>query len=191
MITGIYKLTFPSGMFYIGKSNDIKNRWRQHYDNLVKGKGSSRMQAEFNRYKDYTQEVLLECHHDHIDIMETYFINYSNKGMMLNTIFAQPLPPEQYDPILQNMGLLRYSTSQHVKALAEQTVTIKNLQAELARERAKPAIVIKEYGDSTVYVQELQAEIDELEIENEYLLSRLQLIKGDVKKSSWFKRIFG
>lgn len=190
MITGIYKLTFPSGMFYIGKSGDIKNRWKQHYDSFLKGKGSSRMQAEFNRYKDYTQEVLLECHQDHIDIMETYFINYSNKGMMLNTIFSQPLPPEQYDPILANMGLLKYSTSQHVKALADQVQTIKELQAELARQRAKPAVVIKEYGDSTAYVKELQAEIDELEIENEYLLSRLELRKGDSKKSSWLRRIF-
>ena len=178
-------------MFYIGKSNDIKNRWRQHYDNLVKGKGSSRMQAEFNRYKDYTQEILLECHSDHIDIMETYFINYSNKGMMLNTIFAQPLPPEQYDPILANMGMLKYSTSQHVKAITEQSKTIKELQVELASEKAKPAIVIKDYGDSTTYVQELQAEIDELEIENEYLLSRLEMKKSDVPKLGWIRRIFG
>lgn len=177
-------------MFYIGKSADIKTRWRQHHDNFVKGKASSRMQAEFNRYKDYTQEVLLECHQDHIDIMETYFINYSNKGMMLNTIFSQPLPAEQYDPLLANIAVLRYSTSEHVKALASQTQEIKELKIALAREQAKPAIVIKEYGDSTTYIQELQAEIDELEVENEYLLSRLEITKGETQKTSWFRRIF-
>ena len=131
MITGIYKLTFPSGMYYIGKSVDVDVRWKQHHDAFVKGKHSQRMQAEFNRHKDYTQEVLLECHQDHIDIMEAYYINYGNKTMMLNTIYPPALATEQYAPLLANPELLKYSTSQHVKALAEQTTMINNLTNQI------------------------------------------------------------
>lgn len=133
MIAGIYKLTFPSGMYYIGKSVDIHNRWKQHHDTLVKGKHSQRMQAEFNRHKDYTQEVLLECHQDHIDIMEAYYINYGNRIMMLNTIYPPAKPVDQYQPLLANPELLKYSTSQHVKALAEQTTMINNLQDQISK----------------------------------------------------------
>jgi hypothetical protein len=190
MTSGIYKLTFKSGRFYIGKSIDIPVRWRQHYDKLRKGMGTVRMQIEFNRYHDYNQEVLLECHSDHIDIMETYFINCGNKELMLNTTFPTPLCRAEYEPILANPELLKYSTSEHIAALANQVSTIKELQAELDRCHKKPPVIIKNYGDSTTFIQELQAEIDELEIENEYLISRLEIVKGNVKKTNWFSRIF-
>lgn len=131
MITGIYKLTFPSGMYYIGKSVDVSARWRQHHDTLVKGKHSQRMQAEFNFHKDYTQQVVLECHKDHLDIMEGYYINSGNKALMLNTIYPPALTTEQYAPLLANPELLRYSTSQHVKALVEQTTMINNLTIKI------------------------------------------------------------
>lgn len=190
MTSGIYKLTFKSGRFYIGKSVDIPARWRQHYDKLRKGMGAVRLQIEFNRYHDYNQEVLLECHPDHIDIMETYFINYSNKELMLNTTFPAPLSRAEYQPILENLGTLKFSTSDHISSLANQNAEIKTLQLEVSKLKAKPAVIIKEYGDSTTLIQELQAEIDELEIENEYLLSRLQIIKGSTKKTGWFRSIF-
>jgi len=131
MIAGIYKLTFPSGRYYIGKSGDIKTRWKQHHDSFLKGKQSQRMQAEFNFHKYYTSEVLLERHKDHLDIMESYYINYGNKTMMLNTIYPPALTTEQYAPLLANPELLRYSTSQHVKALAEQTKLINNLTNQI------------------------------------------------------------
>lgn len=190
MTSGIYKLTFKSGMFYIGKSVDIPVRWRQHYDKLRKGMGAVRLQIEFNRYHDYNQEVLLECHPDHIDIMETYFINYSDKAMMLNTTFPAPLSRAEYQPILENLGTLKFSTSDHIATLAHQSVEIQDLKLEIIKLKSKPPVVIKEYGDSTEFIQELQAEIDELEIENEYLLSRLEIIKGSTKKPGWFSRIF-
>lgn len=190
MTSGIYKLTFKSGRFYIGKSADIPVRWTQHYDKLRKGTGAARLQVEFNRYHDYNQEVLLECHPDHIDIMETYYLNYSDKAMMLNTTFPTPLSRAEYEPILANIGTLKFSTSDHISVLASQNRVILELQQEVLKLKSSPAIIIKDYGNSTTYIEELQSEIDELEVENEFLRSRLDMIKNTIKNKSWIQKIF-
>lgn len=127
MITGIYKLTFLSGRYYIGKSTDINARWRQHREKLCKGTGSVKLQIEFNRYKDYKEEVLFTCHQDHLNIMETYCINKLDKSKMLNTTFPVPLTDAEYEPILANLNLLQYPTSTLIKVLAEQAATLKLL----------------------------------------------------------------
>ena len=191
MKSGIYKLTFKSGMFYIGKSIDIPIRWTQHYDKLRKGTGAARLQAEFNRYHDYNQEVLVHCHADHLDIIETYFINYCDKKLLLNSTFPAPLSRAEYEPILANPQLLQYSTSTHIQVLAEQALTIKELQQALAHERAKPAIIIKEYGNSTGYIEELLLEIDELETENDKLAQTLQKVSQKCSNRSWWSKICG
>ena len=191
MTSGIYKLTFKSGMYYIGKSVDIPIRWRQHYDKLRKGMGAARMQQEFNRYHDYNQEVLLECHPDHIDIMETYFINYGDRRMMLNTTFPTPLSRAEYVPILANMGTLKFSTSAHIAALADQGREIKELINDITKLKARPAVIIKEYGNSTNFIEELLVEIDDLEIENEKLISTIKELTNSKQSSSWWSRICG
>lgn len=127
MKSGIYKLTFPSGRYYIGKSANIDTRWSQHHEKLSKGMGSVKLQIEFNRYKDYTKEVLLHCHPDHLDIMETYCINKLDRSKMLNTTFPTPLSDAEYEPILANLNLLQYSTATLIKVLAEQAATLKLL----------------------------------------------------------------
>lgn len=129
MNSGIYKLTFKSGMFYIGKSIDIPVRWRQHYDKLRRGKGAARLQQEFNIYRDYNQDVLFTCHPDHLDLVETYCLNHIDRTFMLNTTFPAPLSPEEYEPILTNQALLQYSTPTLIKTLAEQAATIKRLKS--------------------------------------------------------------
>jgi len=128
MSSGIYKLTFRSGRYYIGKSADIPARWCQHRDKLRKGMASVKLQVEFNRYKDYNQEVLFCCHPDHLDIMEIYCLNKLDRTNMLNTTFPAPLSDEEYQPILTNLNLLQYSTSTLIKILAQQATTIKILQ---------------------------------------------------------------
>jgi hypothetical protein len=125
MNSGIYKLTFKSGHYYIGKSADITSRWRQHQDKLCKGMGSVKLQIEFNKYNDYTKEVLFRCHPDHLDIMETYCLNKLDKSKMLNTSFPAPLSDDEYAPILANLNLLQYSTSTLIKTLVQQATTLK------------------------------------------------------------------
>lgn len=189
MTSGIYRLTFKSGRYYIGKSVDIPARWRQHYDKLRKGTGAARLQQEFNRYHDYNQEVLLECHPDHIDIMETYFINYSNKDLMLNTTFPTPLSRAEYKPILANIELLKHSTSDHIAALAKQSHQIYALELEVSALKNQPAVIIKEYGDSTNYIKELLVEIVDLESENETLVNKVVELNHRNKSSSWWSKL--
>lgn len=129
MNSGIYKLSFKSGMFYIGKSIDIPVRWRQHYDKLCKGTGAVRLQQQFNIYRDYNQEVLFPCHSDHLDLIETYCLNHLDRTFMLNTTFPTPLSEEEYEPVLANEDLLQYSTPMLIKTLAEQAAIIKRLKS--------------------------------------------------------------
>lgn len=60
---------------YIGKSIDISTRWKQHFDKFTKGTAAKAMQEEYNRYGYPQGEVLVECHSDHIDIMEECLIS--------------------------------------------------------------------------------------------------------------------
>jgi excinuclease UvrABC nuclease subunit len=48
MTCGIYKLTFSSGLFYIGKSLNIEKRWQQHFDSMQKNKSAAAVQAQYN-----------------------------------------------------------------------------------------------------------------------------------------------
>lgn len=130
MTCGIYKLTFPSGNFYIGKSTDIDKRWKQHWDNFSKGKHTKNMQAEFNIYGNYTQEVIFECHEDHIDILEETFIDRMHPSLngtkgrdRLETI------AEHEDIFLSYFSM---STIGHIFELHNSKLTINELKREVA-----------------------------------------------------------
>lgn len=74
MTSGVYKLTFPSGRIYIGKSINIENRWKQHAESFRKGKAATLLQQEYNRYGFPDGSILFECHEDHMDIAEETLI---------------------------------------------------------------------------------------------------------------------
>jgi len=71
-LTGIYRITSPSGRIYIGQSWDIKNRWRLHKFSGNKKNGCPLLEKSFNKYgssehvfeiihqlpSDITQDVL-------------------------------------------------------------------------------------------------------------------------------------
>jgi hypothetical protein len=69
----------------VGKSIDIPTRWKQHQDKLYKGTAAAAMQQEFNLYRQYDQRIIYECHSDHLDILEAYFINSISRETSLNT----------------------------------------------------------------------------------------------------------
>lgn len=59
---GIYKLTSPSGKFYVGSSCNIKRRLQQHGSKARLGKhGNSKLQAAFNKYGTLKADILLVC----------------------------------------------------------------------------------------------------------------------------------
>jgi hypothetical protein len=87
MTCGIYKLTFSSGLFYIGKSLNIEKRWQQHFDSMQKNKSAAAVQAQYNMLGFPKTEIIYECHEDHIDLVEESLIFRMKPP--LNTTFTR------------------------------------------------------------------------------------------------------
>jgi hypothetical protein len=93
MSSGIYRLTFSSGNFYIGKSVNIEGRWLQHEEAFRKGTAARKMQAEYDRSGSPTREVMADCHAEHLDVLEPHFIARMYCPEMLNgTIPLDTMP---------------------------------------------------------------------------------------------------
>lgn len=148
MTAGIYELKFSNGARYIGKSINIETRWKQHFDKLRKGTAARPMQAAFNAYGAPDGDIMLECHPDHIDIMEAVFI--ARHKPELNTERpADPFPGVDIDWYVKNTNLLAMSTLDHMNDLI-------NLN--------------KRYIERGTSINELTEEIQELEELNNELL---------------------
>lgn len=61
-MTGIYKITSPSGKIYIGQSWDIQRRWKFH----KRGKEKTYLQNSFNKYgyENHKFEIIYEMPFD-------------------------------------------------------------------------------------------------------------------------------
>lgn len=177
LISGIYKLTFSSGRFYIGKSNDIERRWKQHERAMLKGNHAKQLQEEFNRYGDPRYEVLLRCHADHIDIMEGYLINLNwVDGYILNTTKVAELTFEEKNVIRQtiNGSIWEMSTIDHLLMLSA-----KCDEVDALKER------VEEIVEGTA-LETAEDQIDSL-------VSDLTAAKKEIarlKSRNWFQRLF-
>ena len=74
MTSGVYQLTFPNGDTYIGKSINVEERWKQHCNKMTKGTAAKNMQAAWNSHRNFNADILVECHEDHIDVVEASLI---------------------------------------------------------------------------------------------------------------------
>lgn len=78
---GIYKITNQmTGQSYIGKSVDIKKRWKDHCKNALGANGSvpnNKLYLSMNKYKIYnfTFELLEECPSEQLNKQEKYWID--------------------------------------------------------------------------------------------------------------------
>lgn len=77
-VTGIYKITNKNNnKVYIGQSQDIALRWRQHKQNYQTMPGwYENARAESTSIDDFTFEVIQECKKEELDELETYWISY-------------------------------------------------------------------------------------------------------------------
>ena len=118
MTSGIYRLTFSSGKYYVGKSLDIGTRWKQHFNKFALGKAARPMQLEFDRCGPPKTEVLFECHKDHIDILEEWLIDQLKGPDMLNTTYPDIVRTEAIADIINtNTGELQLSTWEHLELI--------------------------------------------------------------------------
>lgn len=81
-ICGVYKITNTvNGKFYIGSSNNIKNRWRQHKSSLNDGNhGNVHLQNAWNKYggQNFEFEILEECDQKDQFEREQFYLNELN-----------------------------------------------------------------------------------------------------------------
>lgn len=185
MNSGIYKLTFKSGNYYIGKSNNIDRRWKEHLDKFTRGKAAARMQAEYNKYGAPNGEVLLFCHEDHIDIMEALYIHGSWGPRILNGTHPTTISQEDHDIFLKHPELLNYSTASHCLTLYNNAIELRDLKAAAERKDREHKQNIASIVNGTA-LQESEDLVTELESEVLNLKKELRKLNS----RSWFERLF-
>lgn len=204
MNSGIYKLTFSSGRFYVGKSIDIPTRWKQHEDKFAKGTAAVRMQQEFDQCGSPHKEVLIHCHADHIDIIETWMIDthYQEHGnMMLNATYAEAIPDQDRLKVNRGIHLLSLSTPDHIEMICD----LQEAAVKAAEEVKKAKKKVKKYQEMGILVpqevldmrEELEwckEQRDDLEAESNQLAQAVIDLRAEVyklQKRSWWSRLFG
>lgn len=131
MKSGIYKLTFAPGIFYIGKSTDVERRWEEHRTNLLRNKASEKMQAAYKQYGMPRAELIVSSHRDHIDIIEQYVISTLNPP--LNTSKGKSISHSEWELLMRNECALTMSTVNHIELLEEYKRVIDELVPEVER----------------------------------------------------------
>lgn len=187
MASGIYRLTFSSGKFYIGKSLDLETRWKQHFNKFATGKAARPMQVEYDRCGLPETEVIYHCHQDHIDIMEEWLIDQFKCGDMLNTTYPKIERTEEVaDVINNNRELLQFCTWDHLRLIANSDRRI--AQAEHAQVTAEEAL--QEYKDKGYIIDDDYKELLELanEFKDRHFASKAELKR--LKELGWWDRLF-
>lgn len=153
MTSGIYKLTFGGKYIYIGKSNDIERRWKEHWDKFASGKAAKNMQQAFSLYGYPSREVIFRCHEDHLDIVEPYFIAINRGDTMLNGVFPSIKEQYEYDYMFVPGDLLNFSTAIHCKVLVDKQNEISQLNEEI--ESLKSGTVVPKLEEELAQVKQL------------------------------------
>lgn len=170
MKSGVYQLKFDNSETYIGKSSNITRRWDEHYKALVEGKAARRVQRAYDKYGVPEAIVLMYCHEDHIDLMETVMIRLLRP--VLNSASTSELSDEDFDT-LQDAGdeILKVSTATHIR-------TIDSL-IEANLELSERCALLESASESAKKIKSLEATV-------KYLNTKI----GE-KQKSWWSKILG
>ncbi len=117
MTSGIYKLTFDPDNTYIGKSVDIERRWAEHAKSFERNTAANKMQRAFDMFGFPDAEILLECHPDHIDLLESIYI--SARKPTLNSAMPQVPDPRDIEVLCKSRKLLQQSTADHMAKIMD------------------------------------------------------------------------
>ena len=131
MTSGIYQLNFNNKAYYIGQSQDLEARWKQHAEKFKAGKAAKKMQDAYDELGMPNVTVLIECHKDYLDIMESYYIALQRKQPhCLNTTAPALDPKIDYEWLLQNMPMLKISSIEIMSSLINTVKEKDDLQVE-------------------------------------------------------------
>jgi len=185
MTSGIYKLTFSNGSFYIGKSINIEERWIQHMNKFCKHSAARLMQQAFDAYGPPRGTIVFECHPDHIDLVEASFINRLKPD--LNGTYP-PCPfsaygGDEYDALVSwlNMSTVEHITKLQLYSLEKNEIKKLNKYIEfLEADRTREEVLV-----------DVNNELTQLRASNKYLNEEIDRIKIEqYTKLPWYKRIF-
>lgn len=187
MASGIYRLTFSSGKYYIGKSLDLETRWKQHFNKFATGKAARPMQLEYDRCGLPQTEVIFDCHRDHIDILEELLIEQFKGPDMLNTTYPDCDLTDQVAILInKSKELLHASTFEHLEMIHSSQNRISKAQqaqteAEEALEdyKANGYIINQDYLDAVALANEFK---------NRMLSRKAELVR--LSKLGWWDRLF-
>lgn len=122
MTSGIYQLNFDNQAYYIGQSQDMEARWKQHADKFIKGKAAAKMQSAYDQLGMPMTGIVIECHKDYLDIMETFYIHDQKRfPNCLNTTAPLLDPNIDYTWLYQNRYMLKFSAFQIIQEFVEIT----------------------------------------------------------------------
>ena len=187
MASGIYRLMFSSGKYYVGKSLDLETRWKQHFNKFATGKAARPMQLEYDRCGLPETEVIFSCHRDHIDILEELLIDQLKGPDMLNSTYPQVNPTDETNTLInKSHDLLQLSTLEHLALLHQVESKITEIReqkqqsdAALEAMRAEGYIMNSDYVEIVDVATELTQQLERKQAE----LERLQ-------KLSWWDRLW-
>lgn len=187
MASGIYRLTFSSGKFYIGKSLDLETRWKQHFNKFATGKAARPMQVEYDRCGLPETEAIYYCHQDHIDIMEEWLIDEYKCGDMLNTTYPKITRTDEIATLInRSRDLLQLSTWEHLQLLDtlkqevhRRTILQEAAEHETEQLRSEGYIMDSDY----IEMVDLANDFKESLLQKKAELTRLQNL-------SWWNRLW-
>lgn len=209
MKSGIYKLTFANGDTYVGKSVDITQRWKQHFDKLEKGTAAKNMLEVYRLlgWKFPKTEVLLECHPDVLDEYENYFINALKPT--LNTQIPKPRTQVEQEALIRhaNEGRAIYSTPVIMMTLEnvhnermEALERVEVLEKELEEIESDFGELDEAWDDRALQELRKEEKFRALESNLSTLSSDLITLRGEfnklsefkvrIEKANWFERLF-
>ena len=129
MTTGIYLLNFDNQAYYIGQSQDIESRGKQHADKLIKGKHAAKMQHAYDHLGMPNISIVVECHKDYLDILENYYIHDQKKYVNCLNTSAPALDLKiDYPWLLERVHVLKHSSVDILTALYNTTTERDDLQ---------------------------------------------------------------
>lgn len=187
MASGIYRLTFSSGKYYVGKSLDLETRWKQHFNKFATGKAARPMQLEYDRCGLPETEVIFSCHQDHIDILEEWLIDQLKGPDMLNTTYPKIERTAEVCALIENnRDLLELCTWDHLNMISNAKDVIRKHDAE--REQAEQAL--EEYKSKGYIVDADYQEAVALanKFKDRYFQHKAELKR--LQKLGWYDRLF-
>ncbi len=137
MNSGVYVLRFGPDYFYIGKADDIPRRWDQHRKDFLAGKHTKKMQWAYDTFGMPDFIVQMECHSDHIDLLESICIRHNWSEYCLNGNKPKEVPYDEAQVLINNADLTQLSTATQKRRIntAESQVLDATEQLDTLREQ--------------------------------------------------------